>query len=66
MCCQSSIANGEPRVGVREPAWRYEGIQTRWLRLPCALAGASGGVQRMSQLEGWDRMGYDVNLEIRQ
>ena len=66
MCCQSSIANGEPRVGVREPAWRYEGIQTRWLRLPCALAGASGGVQRMSQLEGWDRMGYDASADGQQ
>ena len=34
---------------------------TRWLHLQCALGGAQGGVQRISQLEGWDRMGYDAS-----
>jgi hypothetical protein len=66
MHCKGAIKNGEPRVGFRQNTsqW-YEGIMTRWLHLPCALGGAQGGVQRIGQLEGWDRVGYDCSAEIR-
>ena len=66
MDCSGKIANGEPRVGYRQEAWQFEGIMTRWLHLTCALAGAQNGIQRISQLEGWDRMGYDASKEIRE
>jgi hypothetical protein len=35
------------------------------MHLSCALDGANGGIERLSQLKGWDRMGYDCSLEIR-
>ncbi len=60
MYCKGKIDNGEPRVGNRQESRFYEGIQTRWLHLGCALRGAEGGVQRITQLEGWDRMGYEI------
>jgi len=63
--CGGGIANGEPRVGDRQPSQFYEGMQTRWLHLSCALEGACGGIQRISQLQGWDLMGYDASQEIR-
>jgi poly [ADP-ribose] polymerase len=62
MSCKGAIKNGEPRVGNRQESLFYEGIQTRWMHLSCA----KHHVSRISQLEGWDRMGYDVNFEIRQ
>ena len=64
MLCQGKLKNGEPRVGNRVQSNYYEGIQTRWMHLTCALNTRQ--VKRITQLEGWDRMGYDVNLEIRQ
>jgi len=62
MSCKGAIKNGEPRVGDRQPSVFYEGMQTRWMHLSCA----KWQISRLSQLEGWDRMGYDVNFEIRQ
>ena len=48
-------------------------MQTRWAHIQCALRGAYSWasrshdkVERLSQLAGWDRMGYDANLEIRE
>jgi hypothetical protein len=64
MSCQGSIKNGEVRVGNRKKAWAFEGFQTRWMHLTCALNGASGGIDRITQLGGWDRMGYDCSLEV--
>jgi hypothetical protein len=64
MLCKGKISNGEPRVGNRMESQFYEGIQTRWMHLTCALKTRK--VTRITQLEGWDRMGYDVNLEIRE
>jgi len=46
--------------------FRYEGIMTRWLHLACGLRGAMGGIRRISQLEGFDRIGYDASKEIRE
>jgi len=64
MLCKGKISNGEPRVGNRMESQFCEGIQTRWMHLTCALKTRK--VTRITQLEGWDRMGYDVNLEIRE
>ena len=63
--CRGPIVTGEPRIGFSYPSPHYEGLMTRWLHLSCALAGSQGGIQRLTQLKGWDRMGYDASLEIR-
>ena len=63
MVCKGCIKNGEPRVGNRIESQFYEGLQTRWLHLTCALNTRK--VKKICELEGWDRMAYDVNLEIR-
>ena len=52
-------------MGNTFPSPFYEGLQTRWMHLSCALDGANGGIERLSQLKGWDRMGYDCSLEVR-
>lgn len=62
--CSCKIRNGEPRVGDAQPSAWYEGLQTRWLCLSCALN--SRQVRRFSQLSGWDRMGYDCSREVRE
>jgi hypothetical protein len=41
-------------------------MQKRWQHLSCALGGGAGGIQRITQLKGWERMGYDVSKEIRE
>lgn len=66
MHCGGGITFGSIRVGVVSEAFAYEGLQTRWIHHECALAGAQGGIQRLSQMHGWDRVGYDLSKEIRQ
>lgn len=66
MHCGGGITFGSIRVGVVSDAFAYEGLQTRWIHHECALAGAQGGIQRLSQMHGWDRVGYDLSKEIRQ
>ena len=66
MHCGGGITFGSIRVGVVSEAFAYEGLQTRWIHHECALAGAQGGIQRLSQMHGWDRLGYDLSKEIRQ
>ena len=62
MACKGAIKNGEPRVGNLMESPYHEGLMTRWMHLTCAKPH----IKRLSQLDGWDRMGYDANLEIRQ
>ncbi len=64
MTCKGAIKNGESRVGNKAESQFYEGIQTRWMHLTCAIK--SRQLKRISQLEGLDRMGYDANFETRQ
>ncbi len=66
MHCGGGITFGSIRVGVVSDAFAYEGLQTRWMHHECALNGAQGGIQRLSQMHGWDRVGYDLSKEIRQ
>jgi hypothetical protein len=66
MHCQGGITFGSIRVGVVSEAFAYEGLQTRWIHQECAMAGAQGGIQRLSQMHGWDRVGYDLSKEIRE
>lgn len=66
MHCGGGITFGSIRVGVVSEAFAYEGLQTRWVHHECAMAGAQGGIQRLSQMHGWDRVGYDLSKMIRQ
>jgi hypothetical protein len=66
MNCGGSIANGEVRLGNLATSHIFEGFQCRWLHLTCAINGGCGGIKRITQLKGWDRMGYDCSLEIRE
>jgi hypothetical protein len=59
------MSRPRPLGGRSYPSPHYEGLMTRWMKLQCAIDGANGGIQRITQLKGWDRMGYDVSLEIR-
>ena len=65
MDCRGAIEFGAIRVGVVTEAFAWEGLQTRWLHQTCAMQGSQGGIQRLGQLQGWDRIGYDASVEIR-
>jgi hypothetical protein len=62
---KGAIQNGQVRYGNKMPSPHYEGMMTRWMCTDCALTGHSTP-DRITDLAGWDRMGYDCNVEIRQ